>query len=59
MTEKLRPLDLKYRDPHGVIVHVIAFDSENQRVIYMREGYEHECTKPVKHFKKHFTKVSA
>lgn len=50
MTEKLRPLDLKYRDPHGVIVHVIAFDSENQRVIYMREGYEHECTKPVKHF---------
>lgn len=50
MTEKLRPLDLKYRDPHGVIVHVIAFDSENQRVIYVREGYEHECTKPVKHF---------
>lgn len=58
MTEQIRPLDLRYRDRRGIIVHVVGHDRANDSVIYMREGYEHPCTKPVKHFKKYFEKVT-
>ncbi|WP_265497616.1 DUF4222 domain-containing protein [Providencia rustigianii] len=46
-----------YRDRRGIPVRVIRYDREKQRVIYMRDGYEHECFAPLYKFKDEFTRV--
>ncbi|MEI7174807.1 DUF4222 domain-containing protein [Pectobacterium carotovorum] len=58
MGGQIAELDRRYRDQYGKIVHVIGYDRQNERVIYMREGYEHECVSPLWQFQAKFTRVS-
>ncbi len=44
------------RIPYGVPVRVIRWEPETQRVIYLREGYEHECFSPLEQFRRKFGK---
>ncbi|WP_435954130.1 DUF4222 domain-containing protein [Dryocola sp. BD626] len=53
----MQELDRKYTDWRGFIVHVIGYDREKQQVIFMREGYEHECMQPVERFRDKFKRV--
>ncbi|MFI3308907.1 DUF4222 domain-containing protein [Ewingella allii] len=57
MSEEIQKLDRRYKDWQGVLVHVVGFDRPGERVIYMREGYEHECAYPVERFRKRFTRI--
>ena len=34
-----------------------AREPETQRVIYLREGYEHECFSPLEHFRQKFREI--
>ncbi|AMG70504.1 DUF4222 domain-containing protein [Morganella morganii] len=43
-------LNRYYTDKRGRKVHVIRYDRENSRVIFMRDGYEHQCFEPLKIF---------
>ncbi|MFJ5503844.1 DUF4222 domain-containing protein [Pectobacterium carotovorum] len=58
MDEQITELDRRYRDHYGKIVHVVGYDRQNERVIYMREGYEHECVSPLWQFQAKFTRVA-
>ncbi|WP_420703723.1 DUF4222 domain-containing protein [Escherichia albertii] len=42
---------------HGVPVRVIRWEPETQRVIYLREGYEHECFSPLEQFRRKFREI--
>nr|WP_170215670.1 DUF4222 domain-containing protein [Ewingella americana] len=53
----MEPLDRRYKDWRGIVVHVVGYDRPGDRVIYMRERYEHECAYPVKRFKDKFTRL--
>lgn len=57
MDEDSQNLKRTYRDPRGVRVTVIRWDKVNQQVIYLREGYQHECMQPLEQFRKKFTRV--
>ncbi|MGA9619036.1 DUF4222 domain-containing protein [Serratia proteamaculans] len=57
MAEKIEQLDRRYRDRNGVVVHVIGYDREGQRVIYNRTGYEWECAAPLIVFRARFTRI--
>ncbi|EOZ5674195.1 DUF4222 domain-containing protein [Morganella morganii] len=50
-------LDRYYTDNRGRKVHVVRFDRQNSRVIFMREGYEHPCFEPLKTFQERYTRV--
>jgi len=54
---QIADLDRYYRDPRGVVVHVIGYDRVNQRVIYRRSGYEHDCARSLDAFKALFTRI--
>ncbi|MEC5321493.1 DUF4222 domain-containing protein [Brenneria populi subsp. brevivirga] len=58
MDEHIETVDRQYRDQYGRIVRVIGFDRQNERVIFMREGYEHECVQPLWQFRTKFKRVS-
>ena len=51
------PLDRRYRDKNGVIVHVTGYVPATQRVIFMRPGYEHPCVLPLRLVKLYFTRL--
>ena len=53
----MQELNRKYRDDRGVIVHVIGYDREKNQVIFMRQGYLHECMQPVERFREKFKRV--
>ncbi|WP_096988534.1 DUF4222 domain-containing protein [Escherichia coli] len=42
---------------YGVPVRVIRWEPETQRVIYLREGYEHECFSPLEQFRRKFREI--
>ncbi|EUC94310.1 TPA: DUF4222 domain-containing protein [Providencia alcalifaciens] len=46
-----------YLDKRGIPVRVVRYDREKKRVIYLRDGYEHECFAPLYKFKDEFTRV--
>lgn len=52
-------LDRYYRDPHGIVVHVIRYDRVGQRDIYLRPDYEWECVCPLIIFRSRFTRMEA
>ncbi|WP_145516126.1 DUF4222 domain-containing protein [Yersinia aleksiciae] len=56
-TNPIQLLDRYYTDQRGVRVHVIAYDSTDGTVIYRRDGYEHDCSKPIRRFRVEFTEV--
>ncbi|MEM8340798.1 DUF4222 domain-containing protein, partial [Morganella morganii] len=47
MKETADNLDRYYTDSRGRKVHVVRFDRQNSRVIFMRDGYEHPCFEPL------------
>ncbi|HEG2199759.1 TPA: DUF4222 domain-containing protein, partial [Enterobacter kobei] len=44
---QIKPLDIDYRDPRGVIVHVTGWNRDKQQVYFTRQDYPHECMQPV------------
>ena len=50
-------LNRTYRNPRGEVVHVIRWEAERQRVVFMIPGYEHECFEPLEQFQKKYTRV--
>lgn len=57
MEECIRPMNQYYRDDHGIIVHVIGYDDDRQRVIFRRPGYDWDCAAPKIIFRAKFRKV--
>lgn len=55
--ENPETLDLNYRDPRGVIVHVTGWSREKQQVYFTRKVYPHECMQPVWKFQQYFERV--
>lgn len=53
----MRNVDRWFRDRRGIPVHVIRWEPETRRVIYMRDGYEHECFSPIEQFKRDFMEI--
>lgn len=49
-------LNRYYTDKRGRKVHVIRYDRENSRVIFMRDGYEHPCFEPLKIFQERYVR---
>ena len=56
----MRVLNRWFKDHRGIPVHVIRWEPETQRVIYLRNGYEHgECFSPLWKFQKDFIEIEA
>ncbi|MGP3593090.1 DUF4222 domain-containing protein [Vagococcus sp. WN89Y] len=53
----MRELNRRFKDHYGVPVRVIRRESETQRVIYLRQGYEHECFSPLEQFRRKFREI--
>lgn len=54
----MRELDRIFRDKRGVPVRIIRWEPENDRVIYLRDDYEHgECFSSLERFKQYFREV--
>ena len=54
---QVKPLDIDYRDPRGVIVHVTGWNRDKQQVYFTRQNYPHECMQPVWKFQNYFRRV--
>lgn len=50
-------LDRKFKDHRGVPVRVIRWEPVSRRVVYMRDGYPHECFSPLEQFLRKFTEL--
>ncbi|WP_413496453.1 DUF4222 domain-containing protein [Morganella psychrotolerans] len=50
-------LNRYYKDRNGRVVNVIRYDRERERVIFMIDGYEHECGEPLKIFQERYTRL--
>lgn len=57
MEENVKTLDRLYRDHHGIIVHVVRYEEDSQKVVYHRQGYEWECAAPLILFRSRFTRI--
>lgn len=55
--QSLRQVNRWFKDHYGVPVRVIRWEPETQRVIYLREGYEHECFSPLEQFRRKFREI--
>ncbi|HID2079931.1 TPA: DUF4222 domain-containing protein [Klebsiella oxytoca] len=53
----MRELNRWFRDHYGIPVQVIRWEPQTQRVIYLREGYEHECFSPLEQFRRKFREI--
>ncbi|EFH6041756.1 TPA: DUF4222 domain-containing protein [Escherichia coli] len=47
----------RFRDHYGVPVRVVRWEPDTQRVIYLREGYDHECFSPLEQFQRKFREI--
>ncbi|EPJ5098479.1 DUF4222 domain-containing protein [Citrobacter freundii] len=56
---QVKPLDIDYRDPRGVVVHVTGWNREKQQVYFTRPGYPHECMQPVWKFQQYFKRLTS
>ncbi|WP_250207632.1 DUF4222 domain-containing protein, partial [Escherichia coli] len=54
----MRQVNRWFKDHYGVPVRVIRWEPETQRVIYLREGYEHECFSPLEQFRRKFREMN-
>lgn len=57
MPDKIQILDRYFTDKRGVRVRVIKFDRGTGEVIYRRDDYEHDRSKPIRRFRKEFNEV--
>ncbi|EPT7718456.1 DUF4222 domain-containing protein [Escherichia coli] len=55
----MQVLNRWFRDGRGRRVHVIRWESETQRVIYLRDGYPDECFSPLWLFRRDFVECEA
>ncbi|PPC64164.1 DUF4222 domain-containing protein [Pantoea sp. ICBG 1758] len=56
----MHKLNRIFADKRGVIVRVIRWEPETNRVIYLRDGYEHgECFSPLDLFQRYFREIGA
>lgn len=53
----MREIDRRFRDHRGIPVRVIRWEPETGRVIYLRDGYAHECFSPLEQFQRKFTEI--
>ena len=53
----MRALNRRFKDSYGVPVRVIRWEPETQRVIYLRDGYKHECFSPLEQFQRKFREI--
>ncbi|EBR8843769.1 DUF4222 domain-containing protein, partial [Salmonella enterica subsp. enterica serovar Newport] len=53
----MRKLNRWFKDHRGVPVRVIRWEPETQRVIYLRQGYKHECFSPLEQFQRKFREI--
>lgn len=53
----MRELNRRFKDNRGVPVRVIRWEPETQRVIYLRDGYPHECFSPLEQFRQKFREI--
>ncbi|WP_369903793.1 DUF4222 domain-containing protein [Klebsiella michiganensis] len=53
----MREVNRKFKDHYGNPVRVIRWQPETRRVIYLREGYSHECFSPLDQFQRKFREV--
>ncbi|WP_112918055.1 DUF4222 domain-containing protein [Escherichia coli] len=53
----MRQVNRWFKDHYGVPVRVIRWEPETQRVIYLREGYEHVCFSPLEQFRRKFREI--
>lgn len=53
----MRALNRRFKDSYDVPVRVIRWEPETQRVIYLRDGYEHECFSPLEQFQRKFREI--
>lgn len=54
----MRELNRRFKDKRGVVVRVIRWEPETNRVIYLRDNYEHgECFSPLDQFQRYFREV--
>ena len=54
----MQELNRWFRDGRGLYVHVIRWEPETQRVIYLRDGYPHECFRPLEQFRQKFREIT-
>ncbi|MEX5207077.1 DUF4222 domain-containing protein [Citrobacter freundii] len=54
----MRELNRRFKDHRGVPVRVIRGEPETQRVIYLRDGYPHECFRPLEQFRQKFREIT-
>ncbi|EFN4619257.1 DUF4222 domain-containing protein [Escherichia coli] len=47
----------RFKDHRGIPVKVIRWEPQTGRVIYLREGYEHECFSPLEQFQRKFREI--
>ncbi|MBJ4981233.1 DUF4222 domain-containing protein [Salmonella enterica] len=55
----MQELNRWFRDGRGLYVHVIRWEPETQRVIYLRKDYPHECFSPLWKFRRDFVECEA
>ncbi|WP_447717286.1 DUF4222 domain-containing protein [Pluralibacter gergoviae] len=53
----MREIDRRFRDHRGIPVRVIRWEPETRRVIYLRDGYPHECFSPLEQFQRKFREI--
>ncbi|EPV5018316.1 DUF4222 domain-containing protein [Citrobacter freundii] len=53
----MRALNRRFKDSYGIPVRVIRWEPETQRVIYLHDGYEHECFSPLEQFQRKFREI--
>ncbi|EPB1814061.1 DUF4222 domain-containing protein [Escherichia coli] len=53
----MREVNRRFKDHRGIPVRVIRCEPETQRVIYLRDGYNHECFSQLEQFKRKFTEL--
>ncbi|HDR2792810.1 TPA: DUF4222 domain-containing protein [Enterobacter asburiae] len=53
----MREVNRRFKDHRGIPVRVVRWERDTQRVIYLREGYEHECFSPLDQFKRKFSEL--
>ncbi|WP_421550909.1 DUF4222 domain-containing protein [Kluyvera intermedia] len=47
----------RFKDYRGIPVKVIRWEPQTGRVIYLSEGYDHECFSPLEQFQRKFTEL--
>jgi hypothetical protein len=54
---RMAEVNRRFKDHYGVPVRVIRWEPQTRRVIYLREGYDHECFSPLEQFQRKFTEL--